>query len=342
MSRLVMKTLDAMRIAKKSLLLSSQRFLSSASSTAVYPDIRAQQLRRGAGGRSSFNGQVVTVFGGGGFVGRYVVNKLAKTGTQVVVPFRGDFLDCQRLKSAGDLGQILFRHFHLKDAESVFRCVKYSTAVINLIGKDTETNNFSFRAVHEDGARLIAQMSKEAGVQRFVHLSAANASAQPQKRFLGRAAKWLQSKHAGEQAVREAFPSATIVRPTDIHGADESFPHYFAHWQRRQLGRLPLIDGGFQTQKQPVFVGDVAQAIVNALSDDEAVGQLFEAFGPRRYTMRALVEYIQRIIQKTPEDGFHVTNIRWAPLLLARIFIFSNPKWLYKYPNVSFEKLERV
>jgi hypothetical protein len=109
MSRLVMKTLDAMRVAKKSLLLSSQRFLSSASATAVYPDIRAQQLRRGAGGRSSFNGQVVTVFGGGGFVGRYVINKLAKTGTQVVVPFRGDFLDCQRLKTAGDLGQILFR-----------------------------------------------------------------------------------------------------------------------------------------------------------------------------------------------------------------------------------------
>jgi hypothetical protein len=66
------------------------------------------------------------------------------------------------------------------------------------------------------------------------------------------------------------------------------------------------------------------------------------SLSPRRYTMRALVEYIQRIIQKTPEDGFHVTNIRWAPLLLARIFIFSNPKWLYKYPNVSFEKLERV
>ena len=74
----------------------------------VFPDIQAKQLKRGRGGRSSFNGQIVTVFGGNGFVGRYVINKLAKTGSQVVVPFRGDFYDAQRLKVCGDLGQILF------------------------------------------------------------------------------------------------------------------------------------------------------------------------------------------------------------------------------------------
>ncbi|CAG2117685.1 unnamed protein product [Medioppia subpectinata] len=307
----------------------------------AFPDVAAKAVKRGSGGRSSFNGQVVTVFGGGGFLGRYVINKLAKSGSQVIIPFRGDFYECFHLKTCGDLGQILFRHFHLKDAESVYNCVKYSNAVVNLIGKDSETNNFRFGDVHVDGARLIARMAREAGVQRVVHVSAANVERELEPQLLWKGSQWLRSKRAGEKAVREEFPMATVIRPTDVHGMDDNWSQYFCSWQRRMLWRVPLINGGFQTQKQPVYVSDVAQALVNALTDDEAPGQTYEAFGPRRYTMRALVDYLQRIIQKTPEDGFHVSNMRWAPLFLVRVWLMSHPQWLHKYPHVSFEKLER-
>ncbi|XP_054153752.1 NADH dehydrogenase [ubiquinone] 1 alpha subcomplex subunit 9, mitochondrial-like [Oppia nitens] len=315
--------------------------LPSAAVPAVYPNINRKQLKRGTGGRSSFNGQVVTVFGGGGFVGKYVLNELAKTGTQVVIPFRGDFFEVQRLKVIGDLGQVQFRKFDLRDEESVFECLRHSTAVINLIGKDIETNNFSFEKVHAIGAQTIARCVREAGIQRFLHVSTANASPRPTPHLLKSGSGFLRSKWKGEQLVRQEMPSAIIVRPTDIHGLDDNFCQYFARWQRRQYGKVPLFRGGFHSYKQPVFVKDVAQAVVQALQDPNAPANTYELFGPRRYTLRALVEYINRCIQKPEEEGFRVTNLRWSPSFMARVYLFSALKGLFKYPSISLERLER-
>ena len=157
--------------------------------------------------------------------------------------------------------------------------MKYSNVVINLVGKDTPTNNFDFNAVHVEGARTIARVAREVGVKRLIHLSALNSSPNPEPQLLWKGSQWLKSKYQGEMAVREEFPLATIIKAADIHGTDDSFTQSFCKWQRRQLGKLPLINGGFGTFKNPVYVMDVAQAIVNAISDDEAPGETYAAIG---------------------------------------------------------------
>lgn len=114
-------------------------------------------MRRGTGGRSSFNGIVATIFGCTGFVGRYVCNKLGKTGTQMIMPYRGDFGEAIRLKVCGDLGQVLFQFYDLRDEKAIRDAVKYSNVVINLVGREFETKNFKFNDVHVEGARRIAR-----------------------------------------------------------------------------------------------------------------------------------------------------------------------------------------
>lgn len=114
-------------------------------------------MKRGTGGRSSFNGIVATVFGCTGFLGRYVCNKLGKSGTQMILPYRGEDSDAIRLKVCGDLGQVLFHFFNLKDEASIRDAIKYSNVVINLIGREYETKNFSFKDVNIDGPRRIAK-----------------------------------------------------------------------------------------------------------------------------------------------------------------------------------------
>lgn len=114
-------------------------------------------LKRGTGGRSSFNGTVVTVFGCTGFVGRYVANKFGKIGSQCVFPYRGDHSEVNSLKLVGDLGQVLFHFYNLNDMDSIRQAIKYSNVVVNLIGRDWETKNFKFKDVHIEGARRVAR-----------------------------------------------------------------------------------------------------------------------------------------------------------------------------------------
>lgn len=128
-----------------------------------------------------------------------------------------------RLRLCGDLGQVLFQQFQLKDTESLEKAVRYSNVVINLVGRDYETKNFKFDDVHVEGARAIARAAKKAGVERFIHLSALNASEYPEPLILKNGSQFLASKYRGEQAVLEEFPDATIFRPADIYGQEDRF-----------------------------------------------------------------------------------------------------------------------
>lgn len=128
-----------------------------------------------------------------------------------------------RLRVCGDLGQVLFFPFNLKDEESIEKAVRYSNVVVNLIGRDFETKNYKFDDVHVKGARAIARAAKKAGVERFIHFSALNASENPTPLLLKGGSKFLQSKYFGEQAVLEEFPEATIFRPADIYGQEDRF-----------------------------------------------------------------------------------------------------------------------
>jgi len=281
----------------------------------------------------------VTVFGGNGLVGRKLVNKLGKMGAQVILPYRGDphFIGYRKL--AGDLGQILFSHFHLRDTDSLYKAMKHSNVVINLIGKDSETNNFDFDGVHVEGARTIARIAKEVGVQRLVHLSAMNCTPNPTPHILKNGSGFLRSKYYGELAVREEFPEAIIFRPADIWCHEDRFFFDMVKWQRRMIRRLPIWNGGYNVFKMPVFASDLALGIVNSLSDDDAIANTYEAVGPRRYEFRDLADYTNRCIQKPRENGFLIVNMRWCPIFRLRVSIFGSK--LFKYPAIHWEKFER-
>lgn len=131
-----------------------------------------------------------------------------------------------RLKVCGDLGQVYFHPFSLNDEESIEKVVRYSNVVINLIGRDWETRNFSYDDVHVKGAKLLAKIAKRNGVERFIHVSALNAAESPEPVILKNGSKFLASKWRGEQAVLEEFPEATIFRPADIYGQEDRFLRY--------------------------------------------------------------------------------------------------------------------
>lgn len=227
-------------------------------------------------------GQTVTIFGGSGFIGRYVVKRLAARGARVRVAVR-DVEGAKFLKPMGAVGQIAPFAVNIGDAASVRAAISGADAVVNAVGVLYEGGRQSFRRAHVDGPRMIAEAATAAGVGRLVHISAIGADAASDSRY-------AQSKAMGEAAVREAFPDATVLRPSVVFGAEDDFFNRFAA-MARLAPALPLIDGG-ATKFQPVFVGDVADAVVAALDEEEAAGKTYELGGPEVMTFREVMEFI--------------------------------------------------
>lgn len=130
---------------------------STDSDVRVLPDIKLTSLKRGSGGRSSFNGNIVTIFGATGFLGRYIANQLGKTGSQLILPFRADPYSIRHLKLCGDLGQVLFHPYELTNEDSIREAVEHSNVVINLVGREWETRNYTLDDVNVEGAARIAR-----------------------------------------------------------------------------------------------------------------------------------------------------------------------------------------
>ncbi|KAG8221842.1 hypothetical protein J437_LFUL003218, partial [Ladona fulva] len=313
-------------------------------STDVRPikNFNLATLKRGTGGRSSFNGIVATVLGASGFIGRYVCNKLGKLGTQIIIPYRGDQSDVHRLKVVGDLGQVLFFPYNVRDEDSLRKVMKYSNVVINLIGRDWETKRFKFDDVNVKCAATVARIAKEMNVEKLVHVSALNASEYPQRVILPEGSKFLKTKWAGEQAVRDIFPDAIIIRPADVYGQEDRFLRYYAHIYRRTLRYMPLWERGENTIKQPVFVSDLATAIVNAIQDRDAVGQVYQAVGPKRYQLGELVDWFHRVMRKDESWGYKRIDLRWDLPFQLRITLTEKicPSWPLGY--LGWDKMERV
>ncbi|EAT38719.1 AAEL009414-PA [Aedes aegypti] len=300
------------------------------------------EMKRGTGGRSSFNGVVATVFGSTGFLGRYVCNKLGKTGSQVIIPYRADHYEALRLKLVGDLGQVLFTPYHLCDEESIYKAVKHSNVVINLVGRDWETKNFTFDDVHVQGARRLARISKQAGVEKFIHLSSLNCTPNPTPILTKEGSKFLKSKYYGELAVREEFPEAVIFRPADIYGQEDRFLRYYAHLWRRQFRGMPLWYKGERTVKQPVHCSDVAQGIVNAIKDSDSQNQVYQAVGPRRYKLSELVDWFHREMRKDADWwGYWRYDLRFDPTFMLKVKLteFISPS--FPVGDLHTERVER-
>ncbi len=226
--------------------------------------------------------RLVTVFGGSGFLGRHLVRRLAQSGARVRVAVR-DVEAANFLKPMGDVGQIVPVQANLRHGPSVARAVERAQAVVNLVGILYQFGPQRFAAVHAQGAGRVAGAAAEAGAERFVQVSAIGADADSP-------AEYARSKAAGEVAVREAYPEATIVRPSVIFGPEDGFFNRFAALARL-TPVLPLIGGG-ETRFQPVYVGDVAAALMRILDDPDTAGQTFELGGPAIYSLRQVMELV--------------------------------------------------
>jgi uncharacterized protein YbjT (DUF2867 family) len=225
--------------------------------------------------------KLVTIFGGTGFLGRHTVRALAKAGWRIKVaarrPARGFFL-----RPLGQVGQIDFVKCDIADKDQVAAALAGSDAVINLCGILFQSGQ-SFEDVQAHGAANIAEAAAAAGVSSLVHVSAIGADKDSDSTY-------AQTKAQGEAAVRAAFPAATILRPSIVFGPEDDFFNRFAA-MARMSPVLPLVGGG-KTRFQPVFVGDVAAAIVAALGSDAAKGATYELGGPTVYSFRQLLEII--------------------------------------------------
>uniref|UniRef100_A0A3B4DP75 NADH dehydrogenase [ubiquinone] 1 alpha subcomplex subunit 9, mitochondrial n=1 Tax=Pygocentrus nattereri TaxID=42514 RepID=A0A3B4DP75_PYGNA len=244
-------------------------------------------IPKGKGGRSSSSGIAATVFGASGFLGRYVVNRLGRIGSQIVIPHRCDQYDVMYLRPMGDLGQIIFMEWDARDKESIKRAIAHSNVVINLVGREWETSNYKFEDVFVTIPQQIAKASREAGVTKFIHMSHLNAD-------IRSPSKYLRNKAVGEIAVRDEFPDAIIMKPSEFFGREDRFFNHFANM--RWFGKaVPLIAMGKKTVKQPCHVVDVAKAIVNAIKDPDTNGKTYALVGPNRYLLHDLVEYVYAV-----------------------------------------------
>ncbi len=223
---------------------------------------------------------LVTVFGGTGFVGLQVVRELARLGWRIRVAVRNPNLG-YRLRLMGDVGQIDVVQANIRDADSVRRALRGATATLNLVGVLWESGRQTFKAIHVDGARTIAEAAKAEGVTRVVQVSSIGADDHA-------ASAYARSKAAGEQAVREVDPRAVIVRPSIVFGPGDGFFEKFATMAMFSPA-LPLIGGG-HTRFQPVFVGDLAKALARAVTSPAASGQTYEVGGPAIYSFAELMQ----------------------------------------------------
>jgi NADH dehydrogenase len=244
--------------------------------------------------------ELVTVFGGGGFIGRYVCELLLKSGVRVRVasrrPRRAHFI-----QPLGEVGQFGFVRADITDADSVARAVEGALAAVNLCG----VFGRAMRAVHVTGAKNVAEAARNAGAQALVHISAIGADPNAE-------AQYGRTKAEGEAAVRAAFPGATIIRPSLVFGAEDQLTNRLAGLA--QLPFLPVIAA--QRKFQPVYVRDLAQAIAkSALDPEQHGGRTYEIGGPQVLSMRELHSAILEATGQTPRlvdmPNFMASLLSW-------------------------------
>lgn len=228
---------------------------------------------------------IITLIGGSGFLGRYVVRRLAKAGYRLRIICRNPDA-AAHLKTAGDVGQIALVAGNIARPETLRGKLDGSFAVINLVGVLFESGSQNFTTLHARGAELLAMAAKSAGAARFIQISSLGVD-------LAVDSAYARTKLLGEKAVQAAFPGATILRPSVVFGPEDNFFNQFA--QMASLApALPLIGGG-HSKFQPVYVDDVAAAVEACLAHEETIGETYELGGPRTYSFREILEYILRI-----------------------------------------------
>ncbi len=225
--------------------------------------------------------RVATVFGGAGFIGRHVVQRFANAGFIVRVAGR-DTEKAGRLRPLGDVGQVVPVRASVTDEASVARAVAGADVAVNLVGILFERKPGDFERIQAEGAGRVARLAAAAGVPRLVHVSAIGADP-------GSESLYARSKAQGEAAVRAAFPAATILRPSIVFGPEDQFFNRFAGLAAL-LPVMPVVAG--RTRFQPVYVGDVADAVLAAATREDTAGRTYELGGPRVMSMREVLRFV--------------------------------------------------
>ncbi|HEX4160821.1 MAG TPA: complex I NDUFA9 subunit family protein [Rhizomicrobium sp.] len=225
---------------------------------------------------------LVTVFGGSGFLGRYVVRALAQAGHRIRVGVRYPNL-ANFLPPMGHVGQIQIVRTNVTDAGQVAQAMRGAKAAVNLVGILYESGRQRFQTVHADAAATVAEAAKREGLRSLIHVSAIGANAQSESLY-------ARSKAEGEARARDALPGATILRPSIVFGPEDDFFNRFAALARISPV-LPLIGGG-HTCFQPVYVCDVANAVLRCLMEPETAGRTYELGGPKVYTLKEVMQLV--------------------------------------------------
>jgi NADH dehydrogenase len=228
------------------------------------------------------NSLLITIFGGSGFIGRHLVQKLASQGHRLRIGVRRPDL-AVHLQPLGGVGQIKPVQANVRYPKSLAAACHGADVVINLTGVLSQTRTQSFEAVHEFGATAIAKAAKAGGAGKLIHMSAIGADKDA-------ASAYGKSKYAGEQGVAKAFPGVVILRPSVVFGPEDEFFNKFAELTRFSMV-LPLIGGG-KTKFQPVYVGDVAEAVAKIVATNSFDGKIFELGGSQVFTFKQLLDFI--------------------------------------------------
>jgi NADH dehydrogenase len=244
------------------------------------------------------NTSLITLYGGSGFLGRHIVRALAKTGARMRVAVRRPEL-AGHLQPLGDVGQINAVQANVRFPDSLRAAADGADAVINLVGILVPRGKQTFAAIQDEGARHVAEAARNAGARAFVHVSAIGAD-------LNSPAAYGRTKAEGEKAVRDVFADAVIFRPSIVFGPEDDFFNRFAALARISPA-LPLIGGG-RTRLQPVFVGDVAKAVVTALRGEAGQRKPYELGGPEVLTLK---EVMQRVLTYTMRKRMLVPEPFW-------------------------------
>jgi NADH dehydrogenase len=271
---------------------------------------------------------LVTVFGGSGFLGRHTIRALAKAGYRIRVGVRhpnlGNFL-----LPMGSVGQIQVVKTNIDDPDQVAAAVRGADIVVNLVGILYQSGHQRFEALHAEAAGTIAQAAKSAGAHSLVHVSSIGADKESESAY-------ARTKAEGEARVRAAFPDATILRPSIVFGPEDNFFNRFA-LLARMLPFLPLIGGG-TTKFQPVYVSDVAAAIVKGAQDPATRGHIYELGGPGIYSFKELMELILR---ETGRKNLLLPVPYWIAMAKAT-FLQLLPKPLLTRDQVKLLKYDNV
>ncbi len=270
----------------------------------------------------------IVVFGGSGFIGRYLVRRLANDGWRVIVAVRYPEA-ASFLQPLGDVGQIVPVKVDVADAQEVASVTARASAIVNLVGILFERGKRNFRPMHVDAARNIGEAARKAEIETVVQISANGAS-------LHASANYARSKAAAEQVLQDLVPTVRILRPSIVFGQEDGFFNLF--------GRLavfspvlPLFGGGM-TRFQPVYVDDVAAAIVACVDDADRAGTIYELGGPSTYTFKNLMGFVRRETQRK-------VLLMPMPFFVAHVqalFLQFLPKPLLTPDQVRLMKVDNV